>query len=162
MKRLNSFLALVLVLTSCAVHPARVSMYGFSDFRETPSTGYELILKRVERDENHGRMGFFHFRWEGNEPIRLWGFGVKPDGAFRVRFENFSKMSQGEWREMKVFYCGTGAEQFFLDPETDYVLRVPLWAFREDGEYGVVRINGSDVSLVSEPFRIAEVIAMPE
>jgi hypothetical protein len=97
-------------------------------------------------------MGHFKFRWDGDQPVKLWGFGFQDDGSFRVRFETFSEFTQGVWTEIPVGYCGTGAEMFTLKPRQEYTLLIPLWPFQTKGEKGVVKIDGENVSLISTPF----------
>ena len=129
--------------------------YGFKLSKDLRVDGYDFEFTKAEPDKDHWRMGYFKFRWNGTHPVRLWGFGFEKDGSFRVRFEEFSKMAVGQWKEVAVGYCGTGAEMFTLEPNKDYVLRVPLWPYQKDGEEGVIKLSGEEISLVSAPFKIA-------
>ncbi len=130
--------------------------YGFKHVEDLHTDGYNFEFIKAESDKNHWQMGYFKFRWEGEKAVRLWGFGFEESGSFRVRFENFSKMINGKWQEVPVGYCGTGMEWFTLEPNKDYVLLIPLWPYQNDGEQGVVKLNGEKISIVSEPFGIAQ------
>ena len=147
--------ALVTVISPCLVGAEGVEQYGFKDSKFIRATGYTFEFTHAQADKNHWRMGFFNFRWNGERPIRLWGFRFEKDGSFRVRFENFSKFTNGEWGEISVGYCGTGAKLFELKPSTNYVLKIPLWPYEKKGEKGVVKIDGEDISVISKPFDVA-------
>lgn len=113
---------------------------------------YRLTFLRSEPDKNHGRMGLFSLRHTLDDPIKIWGFGFQKDGSLRVRFERFSKWEGNRWTEVRVGYCGTGAETYTIAPNRDYVLRVPLWPFAKTGARGVALLSGTPYSLISEEF----------
>ena len=115
---------------------------------------YHLSLTRVQPDRAHGHMGVFTFRHTLDRPMKLWGFGFKKDGSFRVRFEQFSRRENNRWDQVPVGYCGTGAETFELAPNREYILLIPLWPFAKSGDRGVVLLSG-DYRLVSEEFDTA-------
>ena len=129
--------------------------YGFKREYTLSSESYELVYIDSEPDENHWRMGFFKFRWTGSKPIKLWGFGFKDDGAFRVRFETFSKYKDGIWDEVMIGYCGTGAETYELSPNKDYTLRIPLKYFKKECTKGIVMLHSASDSMLSKPFDVA-------
>ena len=126
--------------------------YGFADTSHLQKKGYVLEFVSALPDKNHWKMGQFRFKWNGNKPIKLWGFGFQKDGSFRVRFEGFSRFTNDEWKEVPVGYCGTGAEMFTLQPDRDYTLLIPLWLFQTEGDKGIVKIDGENISLISGPF----------
>lgn len=130
--------------------------YGFKNLENLCVDGYEFKFIKAEADKDHWQMGHFKFRWNGQKSIRLWGIGFEKDGSFRVRFENFSNLTGGKWQEVPVGYCGTGSEMFSIEPNKDYVLKIPLWPYQSDGDKGVVKLDGEKISVVSEPFGVAQ------
>ena len=130
--------------------------FGFKHVEDLSNDGYDFKFIRAEANKNHWKMGYFKFRWNGQKAIRLWGFGFEKDGSLRVRFESFSKMTNGKWQEVPVGYCGTGKEMFTLEPNKDYVLQIPLWPYDKDGEKGVVKLDGEKISVLSEPFEVSQ------
>jgi len=152
-------ISILLALIAMASHPVKAEEkkpdYGFKDVENLRVEGYEFNFIKAEADKNHWQMGYFKFRWNGQKAIRLWGFGFEEDRSFRVRFENFSRMTGEKWQEVSVGYCGTGAEMFTLEPNKEYVVQIPLWPFKEKGDKGVVKIDGEKISLISKPFEVA-------
>lgn len=156
-------LFLILGLECARAQEPSPSGYGF---RSTPGenflprTSYRLTFLRAEPDKNHGVMGLFQLRHSGAQPIKLWGFRFEKDGSLRVRFERFSKLRDHKWQEVPVGYCGTGAETYAVEPERDYVLRVPLWPYLKEGTRGVVLLSGGTSAIVSEEFDGTDVRAV--
>lgn len=154
-------LLLLFAVSSLAVAEEAKHDYGFKHAADLSVEAYDFKFIKAAPDKNHWRMGYFKFRWKGSKAIRLWGFGFEKDGSFRVRFENFSKKSQGGWKEEEVGYCGTGAEMFTLEPDKEYILQVPLWPYEKGGDEGVVKLDGEKISVVSEPFKIKDLATKP-
>ncbi len=150
-------LLLLFTVSTVALTEEAKRDYGFKHTEDLSIEAYDFKFIKAAPDKNHWRMGYFKFRWKGSKAIRLWGFGFENDRSFRVRFEQFSKLTKGYWKEVEVGYCGTGMEMFTLEPDKDYVLQVPLWPFKKDGDDGVVMLDGEKISVVSEPFKISEV-----
>ena len=113
---------------------------------------YTFVLDDVRYDPDHHVMGYFVFKHHFATPLRLYGFGFDQPGRLRVRFEMFRREEGGQWADVPVGYCGTGAETYELKPGTEYVLLVPLWPFVEKGAKGQVGVPGEHVSIVSAPF----------
>lgn len=157
MKMFLSMLLAIVAASTIAVAAEAKRDYGFKHTEDLRLEGYDFKFAKAAPDKNHWRMGYFKFRWNGAKAIRLWGFGFEKDGSLRVRFEGFPKMVDGRWEEVPVGYCGTGAEMYTLEPDKDYVLQVPLWPYEKNGDEGVVKLNGEKISVVSEPFKIAEI-----
>lgn len=157
MKTFLSILLAIVAVSPIAIAEEAKLDYGFKHTEDLRLEGYDFKFVKAAPDKNHWRMGYFKFRWNGAKAIRLWGFGFEKDGSFRVRFEQFSKMTKGQWEEVTVGYCGTGAEMFTLEPNRDYVLQVPLWPYKKDGDEGVVKLGGEKISVVSEAFKAAEI-----
>lgn len=156
MKTISKLFLLIAVASDLAVAEETKRDYGFKHIEDLRVDGYDFKFIKAEADKNHWQMGYFKFRWNGQKAIRLWGFGFEKDGSFRVRFENFSKMTNGKWLEVPVGYCGTGAEMSMLEPNKDYVLQVPLWPYKKDGEKGVVKLDGEKISIISESFEVSQ------
>ncbi len=156
MKTLISMLLAIVAVSTVAPADEVKRDYGFKHTEDLRLDGYELKLVKAVPDKNHWRMGYFKFRWNGAKAVRLWGFGFEKDGSFRVRFESLSKKSQGEWKEVEQFTCGTGARMFTLEPDKEYVFQIPLSPYEKGGEQGVVMLGGEKISVVSEPFNITE------
>lgn len=155
MKTFAILLVLIVSTSHLALAEETKPDYGFKDVENLSVDGYEFKFIKAEADEDHWQMGQFKFRWNGQNSIRLWGFGFEKDGSFRVRFENFSKMTGGKWQEVPVGYCGTDKEMFTLEANKDYVLRIPLRPYQKDGDKGVVKLDGEKVSIVSDPFDVS-------
>jgi hypothetical protein len=113
---------------------------------------YTFVLDDVRYDPDHKVMGHFVFSHHFATPLRLYGFGFPQPSQLRVRFESFRREEGGQWADVPVGYCGTGAETYELKPGTEYVLLVPLWPFVEKGAKGQVGVPGEHVTIVSEPF----------
>ena len=156
MKVLVSILLSLFALLAITVAEEVKRDYGFGHTEDLRVEGYEFRFVKAASDKNHWRIGHFKFRWKGPKAIRLWGFGFESDGALRVRFEQFSKFTKGRWEEVEVGYCGTGMQMFSLQPDKDYLLLVPLWPYKKDGDEGVVKLNG-EVSVISEPFNVSNI-----
>ncbi len=157
MKTIIGTLFIVLASSTAIFAQDTKTDYGFAHVEDLRTNGYDFRFLRATPDENHWRMGYFKFRWNGDKAIQLWGFGFEKDGSFRVRFENFSKKSGEGWEEVKVGYCGTGAEMFTLQANKDYILQIPLWPYKKGGDVGVVKLDGEKISVVSDPFTVADV-----
>lgn len=154
MKTISILLLLIGFVSQLVIAEETKPEYGFKNVEDLRANEYEFKFIKAEADQDHWHMGHFKFRWNGKDPIRLWGYGFEKDGSFRVRFENFSKLVRGQWREVSVMGCGTGGEMFTLEPNKDYILQVPLWPYKKDGEKGVVKINGEKISFLSDPFDV--------
>ena len=137
-------------------------------YAETPvllSPGqYDFELMSLKADPNHQVMGIFRFWHSRKEPIRLWGFGFQDEkgswtdegSVFRPRFEQFRRKENGQWADVPVGYCGTGAEEYAIQPNRDYTFLIPLWPFVEKGTAGVVVLSGTRIKVKSTPFQTAE------
>jgi hypothetical protein len=154
MKTVAILLVLIVSISHLALAEEAKPAYGFKDAKNLLVEGYEFSFSKAGADRDQWRMGYFNFRWHGAKAIRLWGFGFEKDGSLRVRFENFSKMKGDSWQEVPVGYCGTGAEMFALEPNREYVLQIPLWPYEKSGDKGVVKIDGENISVVSDPFDV--------
>ncbi len=157
MKIIASILFAIVAVSTIAVAEETKRDYGFKHTEDLRLEGYDFKFVKADPGKNSWRMGYFKFRWNGSKAIRLWGFGFEKDGSLLVRFEQFSKMTKGRWEEVTVGYCGTGKEMFTLEPNKDYVLKVPLWPYEKSGEEGVVKLDGEKVSVVSEPFNVTAI-----
>ncbi len=157
MKALSIVLVFIAATSHLAVAEETKRDYGFAHVEDLRVDGYQFEFVKAEADKDHWRMGYFKFRWNGQKAVRLWGFGYEKDGALRVRFENFSKLTNGKWQEVGVLYCGTGKEMFTLEPNKDYMLQIPLWPYQKDGEKGVVKLHGEKIAIISAPFKVAEI-----
>lgn len=129
--------------------------YGFEHIKDLRLDGYEFkFTKAGPVDKDGYQLGYFKFRWNGNKPVHLWGFGFEKDGSFSARFETFSKKTKEVWTEVKVGHCGTGAETYALEPNKDYVIQIPLELHSEEAEQWVVKLDGQNISVISEPFSV--------
>jgi hypothetical protein len=153
------FLRIIILLTasfaSAYGEETAAKKYGFRKFPDEtflPPATYRLKFLRAKRDKDHGSMGFFSFRHAFDKPIQMWGFGFEKDGSFRVRFERFSKLQDHKWQEVLVGYCGTGAETYAIEPNHDYIMRVPLWPYLFSGFRGVVLLSGQRHIVISDEF----------
>ena len=132
-------------------------VFGFARTGDLRLEGYDFKFMKAGPPNGEGyRMGYFKFRWKETKPIHLWGFGFGKDGLFSVRFAAFSKKSRNGWKEIEYGYCGTGAEMYPLEPDKDHVLLIPLEPHSEAAEQWVVKLNGENISVISEPFIVAQ------
>jgi hypothetical protein len=156
-KMKNIISALLLLATASNFTRAEEAKrdYGFEYIEDLRLEGYEFkFTKAGPADKDGYQWGYFKFRWKGDKPVRLWGFGFEKDGSFSPRFETYSKKLKGAWAEVKVGYCGTGAETYALEPNKDYVFKIALEQHSEDAEQWVVKLDGEKISVVSEPFNV--------
>ncbi len=160
MHHLRIIILLAVGVVSACAQDALPKKYGFRRYPEEiflPTTNYSLTFLRAEPDKDHGSMGFFAFKHASDKPIQMWGFGFESDGSFRVRFERFAKLQDSKWQEVFVGYCATGAETYPIEPNHDYVLRVPLWPYTASGTRGVILLSGKRYSVISDEFDTATV-----
>jgi hypothetical protein len=150
-----AFVILAFMIFQAAVGVNGANQYGFMHTEFLRTEGYDFQFQRAEGDTNHWQMGFFRFRWNGNYPIRLWGYGFEKDGSFRVRFEIFSRLTADKWEEVPVGYCGTGMRMYEIKSKTNYVLKIPLWPYEKIGTKGVIKIDGEKIAFISKPFDVA-------
>jgi hypothetical protein len=113
---------------------------------------YTLVLDDVTYDPNDTVRGHFSFTHHYPVAVKLFGFGFSGPGQFQVQFESFRRQEGGQWADVPVGYCGTGARTYELQPDTKYVLLVSLWPFFEKGTKGQVGVPGEGAMLVSTPF----------
>ena len=133
-----------------------------------PPEQYDFELMSLKVDPNHQVMGIFRFRHRREEALSLWGFGFQDEkgswtdkgSVFRPRFEQFRRKEDGQWDDVPVYYCGTGAEQFAIQPNRDYQFHIPLYRFVTKGTEGIVRLSGEGVEVESTPFETAEIWAI--
>lgn len=126
---------------------------------------YTFELQSVIPAKDHGAIGKFLFRHTQEKPIQLNGFGFTDDkgrhredgNTFSVRFETFMREEDGQWMDVPVGYCGTGAKEYPIQPNQDYMFLIPLWPFLEKGTHGIVKLSGTDVELESEIFETSEI-----
>lgn len=151
-----------LLLCSCSKEPSPANTETTA---ESGTSSYVLVLKSVVPDENHKAMGRFHFRHSQPKAISLHGFGFEDERGnrtenshvFRVRFETFKRRELRKWIDVLVGYCGTGAQEYPLEPNQDYTFLIPLWPFVEQGTHGIVGLSGTGTTIESEPFEISEI-----
>ena len=117
------------------------------------SQKYQFSLISV----SDGAIGRFSFRHAYDKPIRLFGFGFEGTNVFRVRFEEYRREEAGQWTNVAVYYCGTGARCYPIEPNKDYVFLVSLLPFEEKGTRGIVELEGENYSV---PFDTAQIKAM--
>jgi hypothetical protein len=117
---------------------------------------YQFSLVSVES----GSTGRFAFRHSFDGPIQLYGFGFKGTNEFHVRFEEFRIEEDGQWTNIPVGYCGTGARFYPIEPNRDYVFPILLWPYEKEGTKGIVELQGKDIHLCSAPFDTAQIKAM--
>jgi hypothetical protein len=155
MQLFRILLFLILCMDCARAQESAATKYGFSKFPNKTllaPASYHLTFLRAEPEKDYGSMGIFEFRHSLDEPIRMWGFGFQKDGSLRVRFEQFSKLQEGRWKEVPIGYCGTGAQTYELAPNRDYLLRVSLRPFAKDGTRGVVLLTGETFGVISDEF----------
>ena len=63
----------------------------------------------------------------------------------------------GEWKDVPVGYCGTGAKEYPIQPNQDYTFLIPLWPFAEKGTRGIVGLSGTGIKVESKPFETSEI-----
>jgi hypothetical protein len=109
---------------------------------------YEFKYVGSVDDANHVKMGKFKFKNLSASAIELPGFGfidvkgtyAESGRVFRVRFEQFSVNASGTWEILPVVYCGTGAQDYKIEPNIEYEFHVPLSVFRGKEGKGMVKL----------------------
>ena len=155
-----------LLLCSCskATERSKPTMLKQTASSEETQT-YSFKLTSVVPDKNHKAMGKFNFRHIQSKPIRVHGFWfadvkgnpTESSTAFRVRFETFKRKESGTWVDVPVGYCGTGAQEYQIQPNQDYTFLIPLWPFVERGTHGIIGLSGTETTVESEPFETSEI-----
>lgn len=94
--------------------------------------------------------GRFQFINKEASPVMISGFDEPFDGKFEPRFVEFQVLKDGRWEKIPVGYCGTGAEEFAMQPGKEYEFIAGLWSFNEQDAPLTGRIGVDDYW--SEPF----------
>ena len=148
------FLAAVITMTGCAA-PKRTASLSSHPFR----------LVAVERPEPKRAKGVFTFTNTTGRPLRVSGFDSPDDGEFQIRFTSYQFQTPKGWQDLKIGYCGTGAQDFVLQPGRTYAVREWLdtysWLSSQTGGATIGRISLPTLrgypEIWSEPFTIPSV-----
>ncbi len=94
--------------------------------------------------------GRFLFINKESSPVRISGFNEPLDGTFEPRFVEFQMLKDGTWENIPVGYCGTGAQDFAMQPGKKYEFVTSLDSFKEQDAplNGKIGVDG----YWSEPF----------
>ena len=155
----SSYLTLILLLSATA---AVLAEARGQDKQETtaqteapsPARPSDYIFKaiKIEPSAVDGEYtGHFRFVNRLSKPVRVSGFGEPYHGRFTPRFVGFEVLLDGAWKDQKIGYCGTGAQDFTMKPKVPYEFICGLWAFEEQEAPLTARIRVGD-DFISEPF----------
>ena len=112
MRHIFIFLVGVITMTGCAT-PKPASSAASKQFR----------LVSVERPEPKRAKGVFTFTNTTGRPLRVSGFDSPDDGEFQIRFTRYQFQTPKGWQDLHIGYCGTGAQDFVLQPGRTYKIR---------------------------------------
>ena len=138
-------------------------MTGCAATRRTvspPSHPFRLI--GVERPEPKRAKGVFTFTNTTGKPLRVFGFDPQNDPGFQIRFTQYQFQTPKGWQDLKIGYCGTGGQDFILQPGRTYTIREWLDTYdgipSQPGSATIGRISlptvGGYPEIWSEPFTI--------
>jgi hypothetical protein len=94
--------------------------------------------------------GRFLFINKESSPVEIFGFDEPLDGKFEPQYPAFRVLKDGEWKEFHFGHCGTGAQQFAMQPGKEYEFITGLWGFDEQDAPLTGKIGVTDYW--SEPF----------
>src|SRR5436189_84494 len=89
----------------------------------------EFTLVRVDRSDPKNPFGLFTFRQTVRRSLPVYGFDQAVNGQFHPRFIEYQIQTNGGWRSLPIFYCGTGAQTYSLCSGQTYTLKVGMFAF---------------------------------
>ncbi len=118
------------------------------DYSHVPYLFKPLNIKNAPQGNEYD--GEFLFINRSSDRIYLNGFGEPVGEFFHPRFVGFEVRRDNRWIKLDVGYCGTGAQKYPIEPNTEYVFDISLWPFDEQDQPVTGRV-GVD-NFVSEPF----------
>jgi len=96
------------------------------------------ITPSADGEDYEGRFLFIN---KGPSPVEVYGFDKPVHGKFELRFVRHQILHKGEWEEIKIGYCGTGAMTFPMQPGKSYEFREFLSDFTEQDTPLTARIR---------------------
>lgn len=136
---------------------AVITMAGCVAPKRTTLPPHPFRLVGVEPKQ---AQGVFTFTNTTGKPLHVFGFDSPDDGEFQIRFTEYQFQTPKGWQDLKITYCGTGAQNFVLQPGRTYTIREGLSSYTGDQAGGatVGRILlptlRSHPKIWSEPFNI--------
>ncbi len=139
-----------------------IAMTAFAAPKHETSSPNPFRLTGVEHPEPKKPKGVFTFTNTTGKPLRVSGFDSPDDGEFQIRFTSYQFQTPTGWQDLKIGYCGTGAQDFVLQPGRTYTIREWLfpyvWLSDQIGTATIGRIClptlRGDPKIWSEPFTI--------
>jgi hypothetical protein len=125
--------------------------------KETPVEAVKKIgsyvFKPIEIKPSFNDSGYdgkFLFINKELSPVMIFGSDEPLGRKFEPMYLEFQTLKDGRWKELQVGYCGTGAQQFAMQPGKEYVFEVSLDYFDEQDAplTGKIGLDG----YWSEPF----------
>lgn len=104
----------------------------------------------IKPSPHGGYKGRFLFINKESSAVKIHGFDEPLDGKFVPRFLQFQVLKEGKWEEIQVGYCGTGAQDFAMQPGKEYEFIAGLDSFDEQDAPLTGKIGAGDYW--SEPF----------
>lgn len=104
----------LVILGGCAIPPSA---------RSRPQNPFRPI--HVYRKAS----SLFTFTNQTGHPIKVYGFDSPDDGVMQIRFTEYQFLTPKGWQNLKIGYCGTGAETFLLQPGRSYQIHEWLNAY---------------------------------
>src|SRR5688500_2192921 len=74
----------------------------------------EFTLLRGDRSDPKNPFGLFTFRQTVRRSLPVYGFDQAINGQFHPRFIKYQVQTNGGWRSLPIYYCGTGAQTYSL------------------------------------------------
>jgi hypothetical protein len=148
--RLHSFMlyALALLVGAVPVVAQEQTQVPLDEVNKIGSYVFKPIeIKPSPFEQYEGRFLFIN---KESSSVRISGFDEPIGRKFKPRFTQFQTLKDGMWKEIQVFYCGTGAQDFAMKPEMEYEFVMYLDSFKEQDAplTGKVGVDG----YWSEPF----------
>ena len=99
--------------------------------------------------------GVFSFRYSNRPAVTVRAYEAAANGKFNPAFPGYELLNGTEWEPLFIGYCGTGARDFTLQPDTDYEFRILLIRPELSTAKRIrVLLHTQDGSFRSEPFAL--------
>jgi len=114
----------------------------------------DIKLVRVDHGGPQGPVGIFSLLHSRPGPLYIHGSRPPIGGNFDPRFIEYQVWSNGAWRSLPIYYCGTGAQTYRLWPHRTYTAIIPLFPLTNTVTLARVAVvgEGPGASYRSLPF----------
>lgn len=142
---------LVAIAASVLVSSGCRAQSRSSDLPATPD--YVFKPKQIVPSPD-GRTYIGHFLFVNNSKtaVKVSGFDEPDNAKFIPRFVVYEELVAGTWKPLPIGYCGTGAQDFAMEPGKQYEFVIYLTDYPEQDTPLTARVGVS--GFYSEPFTL--------